>query len=76
MTRNLSAFLRYCVNVQKFPDRRSPLTDLDDHIGTKLSFSKTQRVHSVTTQEIIDLIHSLKNDERAKRDIPAAYQEK
>ena len=71
-TRNLSAFLRYCVNVQKFPDRWNPPTDLSYHIGRKPASSKSQKVHPVTDQEIIDLIDSLENGERAKRDIPAA----
>ena len=60
------------MNVQKFPDRWNPPTDLSYHIGRKPASSKSQKVHPVTDQEIIDLIDSLENGERAKRDIPAA----
>ncbi|KGG14474.1 putative phage integrase family [Prochlorococcus sp. MIT 0602] len=70
--RNLAAFLKYCVNVQRFPEYLTPPTDLSYHIGRKTATSRSQKVHPVTDQEIIDLIDSLENFDGLLRDKPAA----
>ena len=71
-TRNLSAFLKYCVNVQRFPEIWNPPSDLSYHIGRKPASSKSQKVHPVTDQEIIDLVDALDNYEGEIRNKPAA----
>ena len=71
--RNLAAFLKYCVNVQKFPAAWNPPSDLSYHIGRKPASAKNQKVHPVTDQEILDLIDSLDgNWKGSKRDEPHA----
>ena len=72
-TRNLAAFLRYCVNVQKFPPVWNPPSDLSYHIGRKPASMKGQKVDPITDQEILDLIDSLDaNWKGSKRDQPHA----
>ena len=71
-TRNLSAFLRYCVDVQHFPAVWNPPNNLTHFIGRKLATSKSEKVDPITDQEIIGLIDSLENFDGATRDKPAA----
>jgi integrase len=70
--RNLASFLRYCVTIQKFPDRWNPPADLSYHIGRKPASSKSQKVDPLPDQDIIDLIDAFENFDGSIRNRPAA----
>ena len=58
-TRNLSAFLKHCVSREGFPPAWIPTTNLRDHIGRKPKGANSQKMGSMSDQEIINLIESM-----------------
>ena len=66
-TRSLAAFLKHCVNREGFPPAWIPTTDLRDHIGRKPKGTQSQKMDSISDQEIINLIDSMPTDTGLER---------
>ena len=65
--RRLANFLNYCVDREDFPPAWRPPSDLKPYYGRKPKGNKSEKMSSISDQEIINLINSMTETPAAKR---------